>query len=151
MITCVGCKKIDKQCQKCKEYQKIYHASHRKEMSVYSARYYAKNREWILAKDIAKKKYNPDLYRRNRRMPILKNKYGITHEEFDSLLTEQENKCALCSNTFTEKMRPCVDHSHKTGKVRGLLCRGCNLILGHIEKSENYIQRTIQYLNKCEM
>lgn len=57
--------------------------------------------------------------------------YGISYAQYDDLLWAQAGLCAIC----TEPMRPGsgthVDHDHKTGQVRGLLCNNCNRMLGH--------------------
>jgi hypothetical protein len=68
----------------------------------------------------------------------LKNKYGITPEEYYEMLVKQDGKCAVCGLPEAENRRKFdVDHDHRTGKstntavlVRGLLCEGCNRALG---------------------
>jgi hypothetical protein len=56
--------------------------------------------------------------------------YGISFEQYQEMYSVQNGRCAICEQKFDIL---CVDHNHDTGKVRGLLCRGCNLILGHID------------------
>jgi len=53
-------------------------------------------------------------------------KYGINQEIYTRMKIEQDNKCAICGNKFKEKRDCSVDHDHKTGKVRALLCSKCN-------------------------
>jgi hypothetical protein len=64
--------------------------------------------------------------------------YGVTWEEYEALLTKQEHCCAICkrppSGTKVNS-RLHVDHDHRTGKVRGLLCHSCNLVLGLMKES----------------
>ena len=61
-------------------------------------------------------------------------KYGITLENWEALFNEQNKVCALCgSNDPKDKRGWHTDHCHKTGKVRGILCRDCNIGLGHYE------------------
>lgn len=57
--------------------------------------------------------------------------YGITQGEYRMMYTAQEGKCKICA---AHKRTLCVDHCHTTGKVRGLLCHRCNLMLGVIEQ-----------------
>src|SRR5271166_2629242 len=68
---------------------------------------------------------NPHMYAITRRKWL----YGLTKEEFESRIKQQDNKCAICLKEFTKT--PSVDHDHNTDKVRDLLCSSCNLILGH--------------------
>jgi len=76
----------------------------------------------------------------------LKNNYGITIEDYNTLLTQQGEKCAICGKHQSEFNYPLhIDHDHKTGKVRGLLCSGCNTGLGHFEKLHKEMQ---DYLKK---
>lgn len=55
----------------------------------------------------------------------LKYTYGITTEDYNQMLKEQDGKCAVCGKP-PKTMRLAVDHCHKTGKIRGLLCSYCN-------------------------
>lgn len=79
----------------------------------------------------------------------LKRNFGITLEEYDALLEKQDNHCEICPRTPEENgRRLCVDHDHKTGKVRGLLCTPCNTLLGQANDNEDILLKAIQYLNK---
>lgn len=84
---------------------------------------------------------NPDAGRDAR----FKYKYGISLEEYNDLLSKQDNKCAICK-VDSEDRHLDVDHSHDTGKIRGLLCRMCNVALGHMKDSVEIIQNAIVYL-----
>ena len=81
---------------------------------------------------------NKDKQRNN----FLYNKYGITDKEYDDMVREQDNKCAICENPESKlndngyPMRLCVDHDHITGQVRGLLCNKCNLGIGYLRSDE---------------
>ena len=50
----------------------------------------------------------------------------------ERMILTQDNLCKLCNHELDS---PCLDHDHKTGLVRGVLCRGCNAFLGKIENS----------------
>jgi len=71
----------------------------------------------------------------------LKERYGITAEEYQSLYDKLEGCCEICGKMYP---RLDVDHNHVTGKVRGLLCRKCNLRAGFLEDA--LTQRTLEYL-----
>ena len=68
-----------------------------------------------------------------RKRQNLKSRYGVTQEQIDSLLASQGGVCAIC---MVVPKRPCVDHDHNTGLVRGVLCDRCNIALGIIENSD---------------
>lgn len=76
-----------------------------------------------------------------RRSGLLK-KYGLTPEEFYQLETLSDGKCAICN----EAAKLNVDHDHATGKVRGLLCRSCNLALGLMKDNVFILISAIEYL-----
>lgn len=80
----------------------------------------------------------------------IKRRYGLTIEEYDRLLKAQNNKCAICGNTNDNKKpkKLCIDHNHKTGKIRGLLCDKCNTTLGRINDDISILSAMISYLNK---
>ena len=69
----------------------------------------------------------------------LKKTYGITIEEYDQLLSAQNGVCAICGGG-TSKRHFAVDHNHRTGQVRGLLCARCNGGLARfMDRIENLI------------
>lgn len=70
--------------------------------------------------------------------------YGLTREEYKELLDRQNNACAICEETFTAEPR--VDHAHSTGRVRGLLCHGCNVGIGLLRDDITRILRAVTYL-----
>jgi hypothetical protein len=71
--------------------------------------------------------------------------YGISLEDKIKILNEQNNKCLICKQIMTKEENICIDHNHKTGEVRGLLCRRCNACLGWYEQNKedvnDYIDR----------
>lgn len=91
-----------------------------------------------------------DHYKSIRKAWNLKS-YGITIEEYEKLLKIQNNKCSICKSDDPKRSASTVfsiDHCHTTGKVRGLLCTSCNIILGHARDSVEILQQAINYLNK---
>ena len=82
----------------------------------------------------------------------LKRNYGLTFEEFESMLSDQNNCCAICGTTEPSKTRGRhkrfhVDHD-SSGKVRGLLCKSCNIALGEVGDSIHTLKSMIKYLEK---
>lgn len=57
-------------------------------------------------------------------------KYGMDVADWWALFSAQDGRCVICSKRFGPKRRPCVDHNHRTGEVRALLCSPCNQALG---------------------
>lgn len=91
---------------------------------------------------------NPDKRKEIKKRHTAK-KYGLSIEEFDSLLHSQGGVCAVCGSTDEKYSRSlAVDHCHKTGKVRGLLCTRCNQLLGSAEDSTELLKNLIHYLEK---
>jgi len=79
--------------------------------------------------------------------------YGITLEEYNKMFETQNGKCLICNQPETQVNRKTntlhslsVDHDHATGKVRGLLCRRCNTLIGQVDDSVNILGRAIWYL-----
>jgi hypothetical protein len=66
----------------------------------------------------------------------LRQRYGVTRQEYEAKLDEQGHVCAICGEKCKTNQRLCVDHDHDTGDVRGLLCHACNFALGILEKKE---------------
>lgn len=77
----------------------------------------------------------------------LKYHYGLTLTQFNSLLEAQGGVCAICGKINTCGIRLFVDHCHKTNKVRGLLCRKCNILLGHFRDQPEAILNEIKLLH----
>lgn len=73
-------------------------------------------------------------------------RYGLTRVAFADLLLQQNGKCAICYQPYHPKRKLHVDHCHATGKVRGLLCGGCNIGLGHFCDDTSRMERAIGYL-----
>lgn len=94
------------------------------------------------------RKYNLG-YRSQRKDQTLKRVYGISLEEHQKMLKEQNNRCAICLKEIAGK--GChVDHDHTSSKVRGLLCSKCNSGLGLFVDNVEALQRAVIYLNKSK-
>lgn len=84
-------------------------------------------------------------------------RYGITKEEYDLMVKQQNNRCALCDRFETNVnyssgkiIALSVDHNHITGKNRALLCSDCNCGLGMFEENIELLEKAILYLRKHE-
>jgi hypothetical protein len=86
---------------------------------------------------------------------MLKKQYGLTLEDYNSLLSGQEGVCAICGRTETQRSNSRgtidhlrVDHCHTTGRVRGLLCSQCNFGLGNFRDKLGLLISATSYLLK---
>ena len=85
----------------------------------------------------------------------LKHKFNITIEEYETMFRVQNGKCAICRNPETAleprtglPKRLAVDHDKSTGKIRELLCTGCNTGIGNLKHDIHYMANAIAYLEK---
>ena len=75
--------------------------------------------------------------------------YGLTKEDFVSLLETQNYKCAVCEDGLSlEGKSTHIDHNHKTGEVRGILCPSCNLGIGKLKDNPDILDAAAAYLRK---
>ena len=74
--------------------------------------------------------------------------YGLTPEQFEQMLKDQDYKCAICGKDLVDTRTTHVDHDHAKGMVRGLLCASCNHALGHFGDSLEILERAVAYLKK---
>ena len=79
-----------------------------------------------------------------RRKWNLKSRYGITTEKKEEMIQKQGGVCAICGKP---PERSVVDHCHETGKVRGILCHGCNIKLPAVEDAE-FREAAVAYLSR---
>ena len=73
--------------------------------------------------------------------------YGLTKEDLNQLLLEQDNRCKICLDPFIGK-RPCLDHCHERGVFRGLICDKCNKGLGDFRDNIQSLLRAADYINE---
>ena len=82
---------------------------------------------------------------------MLKYNYGITIEDYDNKLKEQNNCCAICKSDKPGGNGDFyVDHNHTTNQVRGLLCQWCNFMIGQSKESPEILRSGIDYLQKWD-
>jgi len=81
------------------------------------------------------------------RVHNLKKKYGLSYEEFQSMYETRAGLCDICKGPSEEGRLLSVDHCHKTGKVRGLLCGPCNRALGLFKDDPILLQKALEYVS----
>jgi hypothetical protein len=120
-------------------------------------RWYEKNRDREIARVRSWQRANPDRVKawarksRGKRLKKLReihlrNKFGLTPVEFDTLLAAQDGACALCDAPPTSGISLHVDHDHGTGEIRGLLCMRCNNALGLFREDPDLLRRAARYV-----
>lgn len=141
-------------------YDKDYREKKKEKIKKSKKDYYNLNKEVISKKSKIKYDANPDYYKEktknfevskekkysyNKKFK-LKQKYNLTIEEYEGMQKQQDYKCKICNRSFTDKVVPYVDHCHKSGKIRGLLCITCNSGLGMANDDIKILSNMINYL-----
>jgi hypothetical protein len=103
-------------------------------------KHYRKQIEWRKKNNKRYREIQKDSDRRYR----LRTLYDITPEQYLEMALAQDYKCA--NPGCRKEAELVIDHCHKTGKVRGLLCRECNLLLGQAKDSPEILLGAMQYL-----
>jgi hypothetical protein len=88
-----------------------------------------------------------DRAKARRRNYEYERKYGITTSDYEALITEQDGLCAICREPCVTGKRLSVDHDHKTGQIRGLLCYQCNVGLGNFKDRKELLESAVRYLS----
>lgn len=90
---------------------------------------------------------NPEIQRKAKetsRAYILKTKYGLTPEDYETMVENQGGRCLICNKAPDKSLN--VDHCHTTGKVRGLLCWDCNTSIGKLKDDPEAMRRAASYV-----
>lgn len=131
-----------------KDYNRIYAEKNKKKILEKAKEY--RNRPEIIERRKKwrhdNKEYLREYQQKNkaqRKLYKITKNYGISADEYHQMMFRQKDKCAICLKEATH-----VDHNHKTGQVRGILCRSCNLILGYAYDTETILLAAIKYLKK---
>ena len=110
--------------------------------------HYWKNRERICRKSREANSKPLNKYKRYvfERLKL----YGLTEQDMRDMMDNQRGCCAICKNSLDsgKKQIPQVDHCHRTGKVRGLLCDICNVGLGHFKDNPLLLEEAKQYVTR---
>lgn len=133
MTGCVSCTKENSSIRNKTGVQKEYIQKNREKINAYNRKAYHSL--------TAEEKRN-----RNRKQQI--SIYGLTFEQYDAMLLEQNGACAICGKVekHSSKGVLSIDHDHKSGKIRGLLCDTCNRGLGHFYDNVSLLHNAIKYL-----
>lgn len=78
----------------------------------------------------------------------LTQRYGLSLDDYDRMLISQSGRCLVCGNDFKHSRDSNVDHCHKTGRVRGILCTACNSGIGYFRDDPTIMESAITYLRR---
>jgi hypothetical protein len=95
------------------------------------------------------RKEQPERYARYKKRAneyLKERRYGITQDQFNQMLVDQNNMCKICNTEFKSTKDTHIDHCHDTNIVRGLLCNNCNLALGQFNDNTDNMDNAIRYL-----
>ena len=126
---CLACGKHSVPCEPCRERNRNYMRNKRAGIPLPE-----RQKSWKVKRDY-----------------FLQYKFGITRDDYNEMLKAQGYRCAICRSESTKDKRTKnfpIDHCHKTGKVRGLLCAACNKGIGMLEDSIENLRSAIDYLEK---
>lgn len=115
--------------------------------------YYEDNKERIKQVQKQWRDANKEKLRAAKR----KRNYGLTQEQYDQMLKDQNKACEICEITTDQlalkypssyHKNLVVDHCHYSGKVRSLLCHHCNLFVGYLESKQDVLQKAVEYIDE---
>jgi len=131
--------------EKMATYNKTYREKNVEYIAAYAKEYHEKNKEAI--KEYREKnKEQIAIYKKEWNLK----KYGLSLEDYNNMLDEQNHKCKLCLTSFTTLISKNIhiDHCHTTNKVRGVLCLHCNTGLGYFKDNTRTLTKAINYLQE---
>ncbi len=112
--------------------------------------YYAK----ALEAQNKRRRANPEKYRAMGRKSEHRRRlkrYGVDEDWYKQQLITQKNLCDICLDVLIPGKTTHIDHNHITGKVRGLLCHHCNLLIGNAKEDKFRLMQAINYLEKHDV
>lgn len=122
-----------------REIHRSWQEQNRDRLRTYKHRHHAKR----LATDL-------EGVRAEQRSAWLARRYGMTPEAYDEIVAAQANRCAICGDEPSEGKALHIDHDHKSGAVRGLLCGHCNRAIGLFRDNADVIEMAAAYLRHFE-
>lgn len=108
-----------------------------------TTRYLEGSKQCVYCKNQARKAWRERNKHKKHEYKYWGDIYGLKRGEAEKMLLKQNNKCLIC-NTSSNKWH--IDHNHITGKVRGILCLSCNVLLGMSKENIDILQSAINYL-----
>ena len=134
-----------KKCTKCRK---------NKELSEFSFRPNSRYKDGYISECKSCNAKRASIYEKThtaeRRKTTIKRKYNLLYEDWLKMWTDQEGKCKICQAPFIKPSDAHIDHSHRAGKVRSLLCFRCNAGLGCFDDDPNLMLKAMNYLTSSQ-
>lgn len=157
----------EKKCSKCKEIKKVLEFGLQKLYGPHKGYYSYTSKCNICTTIMCKERYHKNIEKSRKRSREeytnsktrrdykyfynIKTKYNASKSWYLFTLTKQGHKCAICETTQKEhNKRLAVDHSHNSGKLRGLLCANCNTAIGLLKEDEEIFMKALSYLKSFQ-
>ena len=142
--------KISRPCIECQLIRgREYHGTHRVQEKEYRKTHKVQIKQWFLDHPEHMAEYRSNY----NRMYRIQKEYDMTPQEYDEMFKRQGGVCAICGKPETQAYNStriighlCIDHSHETGKIRGLLCMKCNRGVGLFQDDVALLQKAAEYL-----
>lgn len=129
--------KVCRDCGATRPLKEFYYKKARKQYNSYCKPcHQIRTKNWYAAR--------PDKLKEVAHKSRIKRSYGLTPEQVAEMSRKQDSLCAICG----DKPGTFIDHCHKTGKVRELLCSTCNLGIGQLQDSTRILMAAVAYLEK---
>ena len=125
-----------------KEYNKQWCKDNPKKVKEWHKKWAKNNKEHVNNYLRQWRKDNPE----KEKGRTLRESHNLSYENWLKMWEVQNGKCLICGKKFTKPSDACVDHNHKTGNIRGLLCSKCNLGLGFFKDNPKLTAKATEYL-----
>lgn len=110
----------------------------------YNQQYYLDHKKEIDRRSVQWRKNHPEYTRKIH----LRHNHDLSCENWLKIWESQDGKCAICGKKFKKSSNAYVDHNHKTGEIRGLLCMKCNFAIGLLNDDLELMKKVIEYLQE---
>lgn len=155
--TCRECQRKYRETKKehLRERQRQYQKTHPEVARRAQRRYRERHRDKVLAsaRNHARRirKEQPHEQHLKDRNSALRRNYKIDTKTYNNMAAKQGGKCLICGQKENRYKYLCVDHNHKTGKIRGLLCNKCNAAIGLVNENTDTLIKMIEYLKAYDL
>lgn len=138
-------------CKECKgRYTRIWRAENKEHVQEVNRDWRTRNKLQVVERNKAYNEFHKERIQASQRKHHLHIEYGLTIAEYDAMVAQQAGKCLVCGVVPKPTKRSSkglhVDHCHKSGKVRGLLCHQCNCAIGLLKEDTGRIRRLLEYI-----